>query len=363
MEKHPTPISLSELSEEPLVSVLTPCYNAEEYIRLTIDSVQAQNFKNWEMIICDDGSTDESIAIIEAYVAKDSRIHLIQQTNGGAAAATNTAYAACQGDIIAFLDADDLFSRSKLESCVHAFRNEKTSGFLTHRLEGIDGCGKRNGIIYPGAPNLVSGWYAPRIFDNTPTRGMAAPSSGNLLRREVLDKIMPIPCECRRTQDAHIIGAAMLLTPVIGFNHTLGSYRVHSGGQSRGLMYTEAYHLRQLSDRRITLNALSQFCLSQRFDELAHFLKHDVYEQSREYLEHVIIYHFLTGLLPEQMQGSNLETLYDGAGCKGKRLKPLLGLPLCCRRFLLCFYRLAVRVTSPLRMKIQNRKLAVSLND
>jgi len=362
MKKHPTPIHLSELSEVPLVSVLTPCYNAEKYIRLTMDCVQAQTFENWEMIICDDGSTDASIEIIETYAAKDSRIQLIQQANGGAAAATNTAYAACRGDIIAFLDADDLFARSKLELCVRAFLNQKDSGYLTHRLEGIDAEGKKNGIIYPGVPHLVSGWCAPDIFDNTPTRGLAAPSSGNLVRREVLKKLMPIPCECQRTQDAHVIGAAMLLTPVIGLNQVLGSYRIHSGGQSRGVMYSEAYHLRQLLDRRTAWNALGQFCQSQGFDEHAEFLKHDVYEQSVGYLEHVIIYHALTGKLPEQMQANELETLYNRAGRKGRRLKPLLKLPLCCRRCLLCIYRLAARMTAPIRMKIRSKKFAAGMN-
>ena len=66
-----------------LVSIITPCYNGEKYIRETIDSVIAQTYPDWEMIIVDDGSKDNSAAIVREYADKDPRIQLIQQANAG----------------------------------------------------------------------------------------------------------------------------------------------------------------------------------------------------------------------------------------------------------------------------------------
>ena len=72
---------------EKLVSIITPCYNSANYITETIQSVLAQTYQMWEMIIIDDGSKDNSASIIREYAEKDSRIKLIQQENAGSSAA------------------------------------------------------------------------------------------------------------------------------------------------------------------------------------------------------------------------------------------------------------------------------------
>ena len=103
------------------VSIITPCYNGETYIGRTIDSVQAQTFTNWEHVIVDDGSTDGSAAIVETYVATDSRLRLIRQPNGGVSKARNNGFAACspQSDYRLFLDADDCLEREMLAVMVN----------------------------------------------------------------------------------------------------------------------------------------------------------------------------------------------------------------------------------------------------
>ena len=74
-----------------LISIVTPMYNGERFITQTIESVLAQSYKDWEMLIVDDGSKDKGAAIVEAYSAKDSRVKLIRQPNGGSASARNHA--------------------------------------------------------------------------------------------------------------------------------------------------------------------------------------------------------------------------------------------------------------------------------
>jgi len=102
-----------------LVSIITPLYNSEDFIAETIDSVLAQSYTNWEMIIVDDISSDTSIKIVEAYIAKDNRIKLIkQEKNLGPAVARNRAIKEAKGKYIAFLDSDDYWDASKLEKQV-----------------------------------------------------------------------------------------------------------------------------------------------------------------------------------------------------------------------------------------------------
>jgi teichuronic acid biosynthesis glycosyltransferase TuaG len=98
------------------VSIITPSYGSEKFIEQTIESIQAQTYLNWEMIIVDDMSPDNSNEIIERYIEKDSRIKLVRlEKNGGAAVARNRAIEEASGRFIAFLDADDLWKPSKLE--------------------------------------------------------------------------------------------------------------------------------------------------------------------------------------------------------------------------------------------------------
>ncbi|MFA5528540.1 MAG: glycosyltransferase family 2 protein [Peptostreptococcales bacterium] len=99
----------------PLVSVITPSYNSSLFIEKTINSVLAQSYEKWEMIIVDDCSSDNSIDVIEKYVTNDSRIKLILlDKNSGAAVARNTAIQYAKGRFIAFLDSDDSWHKDKL---------------------------------------------------------------------------------------------------------------------------------------------------------------------------------------------------------------------------------------------------------
>ena len=97
------------------VSIITPCYNAADYIASSIISVQSQTCSDWEMIIVDDGSTDDSVDIIKGFSQSDSRIKLISKENGGSASARKLALSIAKGEYIQFLDADDRIENSKLE--------------------------------------------------------------------------------------------------------------------------------------------------------------------------------------------------------------------------------------------------------
>ena len=102
--------------ENTKVSIITPSYNSKAFIRATIDSVKAQSFQNWEMIIVDDCSKDDSVSYIESIIKGDSRIKLIPLSkNVGAALARNRALEVASGRYLAFLDSDDMWEPNKLE--------------------------------------------------------------------------------------------------------------------------------------------------------------------------------------------------------------------------------------------------------
>ena len=97
----------------PLVSILIPCYNAEKYIGETLESVFQQTWKNIEVVVVDDGSTDSSADVVRSF--RESQIKLVQQANRGQTAALNACLAHARGDLVQYLDADDLIAPDKIE--------------------------------------------------------------------------------------------------------------------------------------------------------------------------------------------------------------------------------------------------------
>jgi len=110
---------------EPLVSIIMPLYNCEEYIRESIESVRQQTYKNWELIIVDDASTDKSVDIVKQVIKEESRICFIGlNANRGVANARNIATEEAKGKFIAFLDSDDLWLPTKLVKQIEAMEME-----------------------------------------------------------------------------------------------------------------------------------------------------------------------------------------------------------------------------------------------
>ena len=129
--------------KEDLVSIITPIYNAEKFLVETIESVKSQTYQNWEMILVDDCSKDSSEEIIKKYALDDKRIKYFKMsTNSGAAKTRNKALEEAKGKYIAFLDADDLWSKEKLTKQISFMKEKKIgfsfSGYTVMSEEGID---------------------------------------------------------------------------------------------------------------------------------------------------------------------------------------------------------------------------------
>ena len=121
----------------PLVSIITPNYNASKYIAATIESVQNQTYKNWELLIVDDCSTDNSIEIIKTLQKKDTRIKLLElPQNVGPAIVRNEGILQAQGNYLTFIDSDDIWLPNFIETSLNKVKN--TEGFVFasyHRLD------------------------------------------------------------------------------------------------------------------------------------------------------------------------------------------------------------------------------------
>jgi teichuronic acid biosynthesis glycosyltransferase TuaG len=146
-----------------LVSIITPSYNSEEYISQTIESVLSQTYKNFELIIIDDGSLDNSLEIINKYVVKDERVKLIiSKENGGAGIARNEGIKFSKGKFIAFLDSDDLWLPEKLEKQISfMIRNNYNFSFTSY--EKINEAGMKMNKIAK-APKEVT--YNKALYKN-----------------------------------------------------------------------------------------------------------------------------------------------------------------------------------------------------
>jgi len=163
-----------------LVSVIVPVYNVENYINQTIKSILNQTYTNFEVLIIDDESPDNSIAICQQF--DDSRIKIISQKNRGLAGARNTGIRHAQGDYLAFLDSDDLWLPEKLAQHVKHLDSLPEVGVSFSRSQFIDGEGQPLGI-----------YQMPKLQDITPDHLLCRNPIGNgsapVIRKEVFEAI------------------------------------------------------------------------------------------------------------------------------------------------------------------------------
>ncbi len=140
-----------------MVSIITPCYNAEEYLSQTIESVLSQTCQDWEMLIVDDCSTDGSADIILEYTRKDERIRYLKTENssGSPTKPRNVGIENARGRYIAFLDSDDLWLPDKLERQLDIFAINEDAVLVYSYYEKISETGVRSGKVVTSPPRIT----------------------------------------------------------------------------------------------------------------------------------------------------------------------------------------------------------------
>lgn len=179
--------------KEEKISIITPVYNCEKLIEKTIKCVLNQTYKNWEWILVDDCSPDNSAVIIKKYAKEDNRIKYFKlNENSGAAVARNKALAESTGRFIAYLDADDLWKKEKLEKQIK-FMSENNIGFSCTDYEKIDESGKSlNKIIR----------IPKKVNYNLFLRNTIIQTVGVMVDTEITGKELLVMPDIRRRQDA-----------------------------------------------------------------------------------------------------------------------------------------------------------------
>lgn len=220
------PVNLTTLPANPLVSVLILNYNYAQYIGEALDSVLAQTYGKFEVIVCDDGSTDDSCSIIERYVANDARITLIRKPNGGMASALNAACAVAKGEVICLLDADDLYVAVKLEKVVECMTSDNC-GMFVHPMVVVDQACRRI-QKWPFGARLEGGWLRDKLIRRG-GRWRSAPTSGICFRCELVAYLFPLPEGgiFHWSADTFIYTLLPLLTTVGCVDEALAYYRIH----------------------------------------------------------------------------------------------------------------------------------------
>lgn len=245
-----------------LISIILDNYNYAHYLSEAIDSVLIQTYQNFELIIADDGSTDESCEIIRQYAERDSRIKPLFKENGGQASAMNAAFEACSGEIICFLDSDDCFLPHKLETVYKLHMEGYDYLFSDHQSIDKEGNNISDTIKrfrYDGH-HLFLVYYMSKYPGNV--------SSTLSLRNKLAQKIFPLPNPNKwkiQADDCIVFQAAMMSRGRF-VDEKLTKYRIHTQNGHYGKTRSSDYTYMLLQNRNeLKDTALEKMGISQTF--------------------------------------------------------------------------------------------------
>ena len=207
---------------KPLVTVVINNYNYGRFLGESIHSALSQSYSRIEIIVVDDGSTDDSRAVIAGFGKK---ITAVFKANEGQASAFNAGFAKSRGEIICFLDADDLFLADKVSRIVDAYKDPGI-GWCVHPLQAVNATGQP--ICGPLDVRYATGRYDFReqYLRGKPTF-WAAPTSGLSFRRSLLARLLPMPRHIRITADNYLTFSFPAFAPGFYISECLSLQRIH----------------------------------------------------------------------------------------------------------------------------------------
>jgi Glycosyl transferase family 2 len=210
---------------KPALSIVIANYNYAEFVERAISSALSQKHLSVEVVVVDDGSTDDSRRIIERF---DSRINTLFTGNDGQGAAINRGFAASHGDVVIFLDADDVLWEDTGERVTKMMTADPTIVRVQFTLDVIDRAGRATGETVPRAPNVpFAGDALPRLL-TCPDDIEWQPTSGNAFTRSALSSVLPMPeVPFRLCADYYLSNLVPLHGTVQALHGSGGGYRVH----------------------------------------------------------------------------------------------------------------------------------------
>lgn len=243
-------------TKPPQASIIIDNYNYGRFLTDAIDSALAQTFADTEVIVVDDGSTDNSREIIAAY--KDKIIPILKE-NGGQASAFNAGFRGSKGQVLVFLDSDDMLVPTALEKAIPHFDHPDVVK-VHWPLWLVDEHGKKTGKIYP-RENLPDGDLRKDVFRLGPTNHLSAPGCGNAWSRDFVARIFPLPENLYRNGcDTFMFEAAPFFGVLRFIREPQTCYRQH--GSNAHLMTLDDKIDRELGFYEHYSSFLSKYCES-----------------------------------------------------------------------------------------------------
>jgi glycosyltransferase involved in cell wall biosynthesis len=241
------PIDLGLLPAKPLVSVIICNYNYESYIGQSIESVLNQTYENLELVVCDDGSTDDSVAVIRRYLG-DARVRLLEKQNGGQATGFNASWRQTRGEIVCFLDADDFYLPTKLERVVESAKANPGCGCVLNGWLRVDKDLVPQGTM-PLLASIPAGWQGNEVLKSGGILDHVPSTPGLNLRREVAEVLFPLPVEqpLDKFPDMVMMRLVPLLCRLSAVNEPLAVVRLHGGNTYQTERVTSASIQREMS--------------------------------------------------------------------------------------------------------------------
>lgn len=212
---------MSQGDSTPLVSVFIPAYNAEAYLGRTLESVSGQTYRNLEIIVVDDGSTDGTAAIVAEAARRDDRIHLLPGPHRGTAAARNFGASRATGELLAPCDADDLWHPEKVERQVEALASAPAgTGVVYCWTDGIDDDDR---VIFPGWKRATA---RGNVFNEMVADSLPGCGSVPLIRRRFFEAAGGYPERAAPNDDWPLFIALAAICEFAVVPETLVGYRL-----------------------------------------------------------------------------------------------------------------------------------------
>ena len=210
-----------------IVSIVINNHNYGRFLGPAVESALTQTHQGVEVVVVDDGSTDESRSLIERY---GERVVPVFKENGGQASAYNAGFRVASGVAVIFLDADDVLHRETAARVSVAFANQPELAKVHYRLEQIDVNGRPTGALVPPQGLQLPAGDLRGLVRSHPDDVTYPPASGNAFATWALRQILPMPEEeYRILADVYLLNLVPLLGPVAVVEGTGGYYRVHQG--------------------------------------------------------------------------------------------------------------------------------------
>lgn len=212
---------------EPLVSIIINNYNYGRFLRDAMDSALNQTYPRTEVIVVDDGSTDDSREVIACF---GSKVVPILKENGGQASAYNAGFKASTGDLVIFLDADDILLPEAVARIVESWEPDVAK--VQCRLQIVDQHGTPRDLYHPPLGRSMSSGDLKEVVLQQ-FRYVQTPGSGNTYSRRFLESVLPIPeDEWRTGADIYLIGLDALYGRIISIEQPMAYYRIHGANDS-----------------------------------------------------------------------------------------------------------------------------------